>query len=226
MKRLLAFVLIAFAAHAAAQDCSIIGQNQTVYQDLNDWYYWYKNLPVVSPAIFADPDALLDAVRFRPLDNTFSYISSAASSQAYYGDSQYLGFGFSMKFAVGYELRVTDVFPASPASELGFNRGSEILALNGKSVQKTYEDGEWNTIWGGEEIGYSLEITFRNAAGETKSGRMAKRVVTIPTVALTNMQVSFALMTKERLGWNEATSTSCARWTCSMKASICRRLIR
>ncbi|MEO8500031.1 MAG: S41 family peptidase [Vicinamibacteria bacterium] len=188
MRRILALVLALASAHASAQDCSVVGQNQTIYQDLNDWYYWYKNLPSVSPATFADPEALLDAVRYRPLDTTFSYISDAASSQAYYGDSQYLGFGFSMKFTVGYELRVTDVFPASPASELGFDRGAEILAINDKSIQKTYEDGEWNTIWGGDEIGYAVNLTFRNAAGETKSGRMAKRVVTIPTVALTRVQ--------------------------------------
>lgn len=184
MRRLLALALLAFAVRGSAQDCSIVGQNQTAYQTLNDWYYWYKNLPAVSPETFANPEALLDTVRYRPLDNTFSYITTAASSQAFYGESQYLGFGFSMKFTVGYELRVTDVFPGSPAAELGFDRGSEILALNGKSVQKTYEDGEWNTIWGGEEMGYSLEITFRNAAGETRGGRMAKRVVTIPTVPL------------------------------------------
>ena len=188
MRRLLALILAALAANTAAQDCSVLGQNQTALQTLNDWYYWYKNLPAVSPTTFAGPEALLDAVRYRPLDNTFSYITTASSSQAFYGDSQYLGFGFSMAFTVGYELRVTDVFPASPASEVGFDRGSELLALNGKSIQKTYEDGEWGTIWGGEEAGYSVEVTFRNAAGETKSGRIAKRVVTIPTVGLVNVQ--------------------------------------
>lgn len=184
----LAFALSIPAGKASAQDCSITGQNQTVMQTLNDWYYWYQHLPVVSPATFADPEALLDAVRYRPLDTTFSYLSSAAASQAFYGDSQYLGFGFSMKFTVGYELRVTDVFPASPASDIGFDRGSEILTLNGKSIQKTYEDGEWNTIWGGEEPGYSLEVGFKTAGGEARSARMAKRVVTIPTVPLVAIQ--------------------------------------
>jgi hypothetical protein len=184
MRRLLALVLASLAASAPAQDCSITSQNTTVYQTLQDWYYWYRFLPEASPTTFADPEALLDTVRYRPLDNTFSYISTAAASQAFYGESQYLGFGFSMKFTVGYELRVIDVFPASPASEVGFDRGSEILTINGKSVQKTYEDGEWNTIWGGEEAGYSVDVGFKNAAGEGKSGRMAKRVVTIPTVPL------------------------------------------
>ena len=188
MRRLLALVFASLATTAAAQDCSILDQNQTVNQTLREYYYWYKYLPSVSPAIFADPEALLDTVRYRPLDNTFSYISTAAASQAFYGESQYLGFGFSMKFTVGYELRVTDVFPSSPASEIGFDRGSEILTLNGKTVQKTYEDGEWNTIWGGEEAGYAVNVTFRNAAGETRSGRIAKRVVTIPTVPLVNIQ--------------------------------------
>lgn len=184
MRRLLALILAALAANAAAQDCSILGQNQTVYQTMNDWYYWYRDMPRVSPAVYADPEAVLDAMRYRPLDTTFSYISTASSSQAFYGESQYLGFGFSMKFTVGYELRVTDVFPASPAAEAGFDRGSEILTLNGKSIQKTYEDGEWGTIWGGEEIGYAVDVTFRTAAGEAKGGRIAKRVVTIPTVPL------------------------------------------
>ena len=182
MRRLLTLVLAALASTAQAQDCAIASQNQTVYQTLRDWYYWYDKIPSVSPFIFADPDALLDTVRYRPLDNTFSYISTAASSQAFYGESQYLGFGFSMKFTTGYELRVTDVFPSSPASEIGFDRGSEILTLNGKSIQRTYEDGEWGTIWGGEEAGYAVNVGFKNAAGETRSGRIVKRVVTIPTV--------------------------------------------
>jgi hypothetical protein len=182
MRKLLALALASLAASAPAQDCAIASQNSAVYQTLRDWYYWYKQIPSVSPFVFADPDALLDAVRYRPLDNTFSYISTAAASQAFYGESQYLGFGFSMKFTVGYELRVTDVFPSSPASEIGFDRGTEILTVNGKSIQRTYEDGEWGTIWGGEEAGYAVNVTFKNAAGETKSGRIAKRVVTIPTV--------------------------------------------
>jgi C-terminal processing protease CtpA/Prc len=188
MRQLLSLILVVLATNAAAQDCSVLGQNQTVYQTMNDWYYWYKNMPPVSPATFADPEAVLDAVRYRPLDTTFSYISTASSSQAFYGDSQYMGFGFSMKFTVGYELRVTEVFPASPAAEVGFERGSEILTLNGKSIQKTYEDGEWSTIWGGEEAGYAVDVTFKTPAGETRSGRLVKRVVTIPTVGQVSVQ--------------------------------------
>jgi C-terminal processing protease CtpA/Prc len=184
MQKLLCIALVVLATGAHAQDCSTSGQNQTVYQTLKDWYYWYRNLPTVTASSFASPEALLDAVRYRPIDTTFSYISSASSSQAFYGDSQYLGFGFSMKFTVGYELRVTDVFPGSPAAEIGFDRGSEILSLNGKSIQHTYEEGQWNTIWGGEEEGYAVEVAFKNAAGASMSGRMAKRVVTIPTVPL------------------------------------------
>jgi len=120
MRRLLAFVLATLARNAGAQDCSTLGQNQTMYQTMNDWYYWYKNMRAVSPATFADAEAMLDVLRYRPLDTTFSYITTASSSQAYYGDSQYMGFGFSTKFTVGYELRVTEVFPASFAAALTY----------------------------------------------------------------------------------------------------------
>lgn len=184
MRRLIVFSLVFLASRVQAQDCSIAGQNQTVYQTLRDWYYWYEAIPTVTPASYPNPEALLDAVRVRPQDETFSYISSAAASTAFFGDSQYLGFGFSMKFVTGFELRVTDVFPESPAAEAGFDRGTEILTLNGKSVQRTYEDGEWGTIFGGDEIGYSLEVGFRTREGVSKTARMAKRVVTIPTVPL------------------------------------------
>lgn len=185
MRRMISVMLLVLAAAGArAEDCSTLGKNEFVYNSLQDWYYWYRTLPKASIATYASPEALLDVVRYRPLDKTFSYISSAASSSAFYGESQYLGFGFSMKFTVGYELRVTEVYPSSPAAEAGFDRGSEIVALNGKSVQKTYEDGEWGTIWGGEEAGYAVSVSFKTAAGELRSNRIAKRVVTIPTVPL------------------------------------------
>lgn len=188
MRRLMMMVLVLVAAKARAQDCSILDQNQTVYQTLKDWYFWYQKIPATSAAIYADPEALLDTVRYRPLDSTFSYISTAAASSAFFGESQYMGFGFSMKFIVGYELRVTEVYPGSPAADAGFDRGTELLTLNGKTIQRTYEDGEWGTVFGGDVAGFSVDVTFRNAAGQTRSARLAKRVVTIPTVPLVNVQ--------------------------------------
>ena len=40
------------------------------------YYYWYQNLtPEVNPASFNSPEAYLEAVRYRPIDNTFSFIT-------------------------------------------------------------------------------------------------------------------------------------------------------
>lgn len=187
MRRLVGFVVALAvvaggASSARAQDCSTNGQTQTTLATLRDWYYWYQFMPNVNAVSYPNPEALLDAVRYRPLDSTFSYISTAAASSAYYGESQYLGFGFSMKFTVGYELRVTDVFPSSPASEAGFDRGTEIRTINGRAIQAIYESGDWGTIWGGEEIGYAVTVGFRTRDGVDRTESIAKRVVTIPTV--------------------------------------------
>ncbi len=50
------------------------------------------------PGIIHDsPEAYLEAVRYRPIDNTYSYITSAAANDAFYSDSQFIGYGFGQQ---------------------------------------------------------------------------------------------------------------------------------
>ena len=71
---------------------------------LNTYYYWYQFLPPgVNPASFNSPEAYLEAVRYRPIDNTFSFITVAASNDAFYSDSQFIGYGF------GNQTTTTDI---------------------------------------------------------------------------------------------------------------------
>src|SRR5215213_4580347 len=74
--------------------CTTTSQNLWVRDQLNTYYYWYQFLTPANPASFSSPDAYLEAVRYRPIDNTFSYITSAASNDAFYSDSQFIGYGF------------------------------------------------------------------------------------------------------------------------------------
>ena len=102
------------------------GQNLYVRDVLQDLYLWNEFLPSVNPTSFASPEDYLEAVRYRPLDSRFSYITSAAASNAFYSDSQFIGYGFSTSLQ-GDELRVLQVYPDSPASEAGLARGDAIL---------------------------------------------------------------------------------------------------
>lgn len=176
------------AVPAAAQNgpssCSVAGQNLYVRDVLRDIYLWNEFLPAVNPTSFNSPEAYLEAVRYRQLDAHFSYIGSAAASNAFYSDSQFIGFGFSTSLQ-GDDLRVLQVYPESPASEAGLARGATILEIDGRSVASLVASGQIDGAFGPSEIGRSSEVLFRSPSGAERRERMTKRPVTIPTVSLT-----------------------------------------
>src|SRR5262245_46092711 len=86
------------AAPATAQritSCTTSGKNLFVQDVMRDLYLWYREVPNVDPTRFSSPEAYLDAVRYRPLDSTFSYIADRAATEALFSASQYAGFGFA-----------------------------------------------------------------------------------------------------------------------------------
>jgi hypothetical protein len=47
----------------------------------------------VNPAGYSNPEALVGALREQPLDR-FSYVTTQAADQSFYGAGQYVGYGF------------------------------------------------------------------------------------------------------------------------------------
>lgn len=177
----------AAAAQSPPSNCSVTSQNLWVRDQLNTYYYWYQFLPSnLNPATFASPEAYLDAVRYRPIDNTYSYITSAAASDAFYSDSQFIGFGFSTQ-TTSTEMRILQVFDDSPALEAGLERGDRIVQVNGQNVADLVAAGTIGGVFGATEIGVSSEIVFDKPSGERRQMLMVKRLVTIPTVSLTRV---------------------------------------
>jgi carboxyl-terminal processing protease len=176
-------VWMAASAPAAAQltNCSTVSQNLYVRDVMADIYFWNTEIPTVDAAAFPSPEAYLGAVRYRPLDETFSYIGSRAASDAYYSESQFIGYGFSFRHEDG-ALRISQVFPESPAAEAALQRGERIVALNGVPVADLVASGQLDAALGPSVQGHAVDI--RVAAGDaTRESRMAKRPVTIPTVS-------------------------------------------
>jgi hypothetical protein len=98
----------AIAQDNGPRNCSVVSQNIYVRDVMFDIYYWNQHLPELNPATFRSPEAYLDAVRYRPLDTSFSFITSAAASEAFYGESQYVGYGFGQQ-TTSTEIRVLQV---------------------------------------------------------------------------------------------------------------------
>ena len=153
---------------------------------MSDLYLWYSTMPTVNPTSFDSPEAYLDAVRYKTLDSTFSYVTSRAANDAFYSDSQFIGLGLSTTLN-GAEMRVLQVFPDSPAEEAGLSRGDRIVEIGGRQVSALVASGEIGTAFGASEIGVETDIVFVNSASASRAAHMVKRLVTIPTVSLTRV---------------------------------------
>jgi carboxyl-terminal processing protease len=173
------------SASSASVSCTTPGQCSFVRDALQAYYYWYRELPNPDPASFSSPEAYLDAVRYRTLDSSFSYITSKASSDAFFSESQFIGFGLSYKRTGDLELRLTQTFPGSPAAEAGLDRGHYLVSVNGKTVADLIRTGEIATIFGPEQVGVTAEIAWRAPGGPEQRATLSKRLVTIPTVSQT-----------------------------------------
>lgn len=169
----------------STNDCSTTGQNTFVYDTMKDIYYWYREMPSVSPGSYASPDALLEAVRNKNLDPAFSYITTQAANDAFFSDSQFIGFGFSSRLLSSTEWAVTDVYPDGSAYAVGLRRGARILEVNGRTAAAIIAANETGSVFGPSEVGVTSTIRFRTLEGQVIEGQMTKRLVTIPTVGLT-----------------------------------------
>jgi C-terminal processing protease CtpA/Prc len=170
-------------APAAGGECSTVGQVTFVRDTLQDIYYWYQELPNPDPASFSSPEAYLEAVRFRPLDSSFSYINTQEASDAFFSESQFIGIGVSFRQTSATELRVGQVFPGGPAADAGFARGDYMVAIGGQAVAELLRTGGLGDAFGPDEEGVAVTVAWRTPGGEQREETLVKRRVTIPTVS-------------------------------------------
>ena len=167
-------------------NCQISGQNLYVRDVMTELYYWYTSVPPVDPLKYNSPEEYLEAVRYRPLDQSFSYINSREANDAFFSDSQFVGLGFNTTFRGG-QMRLLQVFEGSPAAEAGLARGHRILEINGQTVEDLNARGQLDDAFGPGQAGVEVEVQFETRDGQTKRARITKRAVTIPTVSYTRV---------------------------------------
>lgn len=176
---------------AVAASCTVDTQKDFVLSVAQDWYLWYDEMAPANPANFATAEEYLAALT-APLaedfrDPGFSYLTTAAEDEANFTSGAFIGFGF--RFAVDEAGRylISDAFEDAPASNAGFVRGAEILAVDagdGFVTMREYEDqgATLDTIFGesvdGLERGFRLSIN-----GETQDLIVAKRELDVPPLA-------------------------------------------
>lgn len=158
--------------------------NDYVYKVMTSSYYWYKEVPQVDPAAYPSPEALLDAMMYKELDE-YSYIWTAQGVSDYFQEGKIVGFGADWDYDIHDDLRISYVYPDSPAAVAGLVRGDRILEIAGHTTTGTDEDELYGLLEEAiVEAGFEGEIDFKiqNAAGTVRDVQLALTWVTIEPV--------------------------------------------
>ena len=138
-----------------------------IFESMQEWYYWNQELPAtVNFSDYSTNQELLDAIIFKPLDR-FSYLTTQeAFNNAFVGKNAGHGFGFA--FDATERLYLTFVFAESPAGKDGWQRGWEIIEINGKTIaQYKTSSGGYDFQLGTSDPGITNSFTFKLPDGTT-----------------------------------------------------------
>lgn len=165
--------------------CTVLEQNQIVLEIMQDIYLWNDRMPMADPADYSSPESYLQALLVP--EDEFSFITSAAADDAFFGDSQFAGIGFQSRQPGDGTVRVVDVFEGSPADGGGLARGDSITAVNGRPIEEVLAEEGFSASLGPPTVGTTVELEWVNVAGQTFIEVFTKEVVTIPPVSATEV---------------------------------------
>lgn len=144
--------------------CSVEEKNRFVYRVMKGTYLWYDKVPDANPDDYPSPEALLNALKYEPLDR-WSYITTTDAHYAYVREGRYVGLGIGFKYDREQNLRLSVVFKDSPAGRAGLKRTDKVLQINGMSINQIEENGLWDTIMGEDVPGTSVDLRIENSEG-------------------------------------------------------------
>ena len=179
-----------------AFSCSIGVQRQAIHDIMLEWYFFNDELEQqqkyagLDPATFAMPEDLLAFLRYRPeqFDRGFSFITTTLADSQFFGEGQFVGFGFGSKFVdspLNADLRLTQVFPGSPAALGGFVRGHRIVMIDGRTIAEIGQAEGVSAVLGAGGDGFTLTFLMRDAFGDNFEVAVTKALVTIDPIPST-----------------------------------------
>lgn len=151
--------------------------NTQLLNVMNDYYYWYNQMPSIDPNNYSNPKELLEALRVNPPDK-WSYITTKQELEAYYNSGAYYGFGFGNAFDQNGNLWILYAFKSSPFYQKGITRGWRISTIEG--VKPTPDN--YNQLIGASEAGVSKTFGLVSPDGASVSYTFTKSEIIMNTV--------------------------------------------
>jgi carboxyl-terminal processing protease len=157
----------------------------SLYFIMNEYYFWYKLMPVVVKTDFKDPYALLDAMRYKTLDR-WSFVQTYDQYIAQTTGS-FVGHGISMGLDPSNQVRIVQIYANSPLYSKGVRRGWIVKKLNGTDLAPIFiaNDGTaYSNLIGTSTAGITNTFLFQTPAGKDSTIASTKASFTLNTVIL------------------------------------------
>lgn len=171
----------------ASSQCSGNDLNSKVFCELQQDYFWYRDLPdSIDPDAYNSPTELLNAVR-SPLDR-FSYIVTRQEYDDRFINATFFGYGFSSRRSDNNTaLQIVYVYDDGSAAVNGLRRGDKIVEIEGVSVAdwlSQLDDGTVTNddIYGPNEAGVMRNFVWRKPDNTVVTANFIKGDVTTNTV--------------------------------------------
>jgi carboxyl-terminal processing protease len=146
------------AANTAARDA--------LYELMNEWYFWYKDIPAVTLKDYKDPYELLDATRYKALDR-WSFVADYASFMASMQGS-FVGHGIRIGLDASNKARIVMIYKNSPLYQYKVRRGWIIKKINDVDLAPILiaKDGTaYNSLLGPSTAGRQNKFLFTTNRG-------------------------------------------------------------
>lgn len=166
-----------------AEGCSLASRKDWVLSQLNEWYLFPDLLntsvaPANYPTVQQYIDALVAKANEEKKDRGFTYITSIREENALIQSGANAGFGIRLAYdETARTLTVVEAFENAPAFAAGFDRGTQILAINGQSVAELFASGGDDAVFlalGPSDPGVSRSFAIQNPGEPERTVTVAK----------------------------------------------------
>jgi carboxyl-terminal processing protease len=157
----------------------------SLYYLMNQWYYWYDKMPSVVKENYSDPYALMDAMRYEPLDK-WSFVADYNEFVAEMQGS-FVGHGFRIGLDDNDNARIAMIYSNSPLYSEGVRRGWIVEQINDVDIAPVLKSGDavtYSNLIGPSTAGITNKFLFRRPDGTEVTINSTKASFTVNSVLL------------------------------------------
>lgn len=167
--------------------CELADMRAWVSNNMHDYYLFSDQVPIVNVKDYTEVETLIRDLRVAPFDR-FSYIDDAQSSNAFFNEGKFFGFGWRLERTSETDVQFKLINPGSPIAGHDVRRGDFLRGINGVSLDDITND-QLNDFLGTGDEEKSPTLTIQRGTANPFDITVTKTTFDLQTVLKTEVIV-------------------------------------